>query len=59
MKKKRADALLYEEELGKERLPVEKNGDTAVIELAGRRYLSASVEINELRDAIQKAVIIE
>lgn len=54
-----ADTLVYENELGGEKLTVKAEGDSSVIELAGRRYLSTTASMTELEKALKSAKIIE
>ena len=49
---------VYERNLGKEKLPIEKLGDSMVIEISDSAYLSANVSVEELKSALRKATVI-
>ena len=48
----------YETELGKEKLPVYKRSDGTVIEISDRRYLSAYIDLEEMKVALKNAIFI-
>ena len=51
--------LVYEAELGKEKLDVEKCSNCAVVEISDRRYLSANIGLEEMKEAFKNATLIE
>ena len=48
----------YERDLGKEELPIEKDGKNIVIELSDSAYLSADVSLEEMKEKIIRAVLV-
>lgn len=50
-----AGKIVYEKELGKERIPVEVSDGYVTIPVSGRHYISSTLPKEELLEAIQKA----
>lgn len=53
------DNIVYENEIGKERLSVTANGGASVIMLEGRRYLSSNLPLEKLIKAFINAKVID
>ncbi len=53
-----ADAVSYETDFTKEKLSIEENGDSIVIDVSDSAYLATKLSVEELRSALAKAKVV-